>query len=463
MVSFDFAQDRLSMRVVKPSILFSSGCLAHLLTSDVSQVVVFVVRFMISPHDKNYLQPLCSQSSECFGMAVSFSPLVTIVFLRPLTAIERVKRKPIRGVAQQLIAGITKLYHTALATRFGYRDSTRLGLEVAKGLPSTLSISQLSPKHGYGGPTFSSRQRANKFSRRHRGEKTFNLLAVALYRLSQRPELDGEHQKQLRLGSDYVLGNRQLRLTKLLPQLLTALLAEVVLALGKAVPLATGKVRQSPWGGILLEKIQRNLRFQIRKDLQRPRVILFERHLDLVKEPSLVTPQPVVIAGEHLKLLSLFGVRLKSAQMSMIGPQKLCQHIRIKGIALGLAHAEPISGPIHSLGIDRIDHNSMVQKKINDPPVGLFDGSPKLYLFRLTLVEPATQFAHALGTLLCLHLCYFFALKITDPKLVKFIGPIHSHIVSLQIFLLHFCISHCNSSERKVRLISVLNRGTTFY
>src|SRR5882724_8438167 len=119
MVSFDFAQDRLCMRVVKPYVLFSSGCVAHLLTSDVTQMVVFVVRFMISPHDKNNLQPLCSQSSECFMMAVSLRSLVAIIFLRPLTAIERVKRKPVRGVAQQLIAGITKLYHTALATRFG--------------------------------------------------------------------------------------------------------------------------------------------------------------------------------------------------------------------------------------------------------------------------------------------------------------------------------------------------------
>jgi hypothetical protein len=54
--SFDKSQDRLSMRVVNPSVLFSSGCLAHLLTSEVSQMVIFVVRFMISPHDKKERQ-----------------------------------------------------------------------------------------------------------------------------------------------------------------------------------------------------------------------------------------------------------------------------------------------------------------------------------------------------------------------------------------------------------------------
>ena len=90
-------------------------------------------------------------------------------------------------------------------------------------------------------------------------------------------------------------------------------------------------------------------------------------------------PQPVVIAGEHLKLLSLLGVGLQSAQMNMIGPQKFRQYIRIKRIALGLAHAKPIPGPIQRLGIDRIDHHSMIQKKIHDPPVGLLDGCPKLY------------------------------------------------------------------------------------
>ena len=125
---------------------------------------VFIVGLMISPHDKNNLEPLRSQSSKGLRMAVPFAPLVAIVFVRPLTSIERVKRKPVRGVAQQLITGKTKLYDTALATGFGYRHSTRLGLKVTKRLPATLGITELSPKHGHGGATFSSRQRLNKLS-----------------------------------------------------------------------------------------------------------------------------------------------------------------------------------------------------------------------------------------------------------------------------------------------------------
>ena len=72
-----------------------------------------------------------------------------------------------------------------LAARFGHRDPSRFGLKVAKGFPSTLGIPQLSPKHGDDGPTFSSRQRLYQLSRRHRSEKTLDLLTVAVDRLSQ--------------------------------------------------------------------------------------------------------------------------------------------------------------------------------------------------------------------------------------------------------------------------------------
>ena len=154
-----------------------------------------------------------------------------------------------------------------------------------------------------------------------------------------------------------------------------------------------------------------------------------------------MTPQPVVISSEHLKLLGLFGVGLKSAQMNMIGSKKFRQHISIEGIALGLAHAKPISGPIQGLRVDRIDHHPMIQQKIDNPPLGLLDGRPKLYLFCLTFMEPTAKLAHALGTLLNLHLGYFVALGIADPYLVKFISPIHSQIVSLHfVFLLFHCV-----------------------
>ena len=244
------------------------------------------------------------------------------------------------------------------------------------------------------------------------------------------------------LGSDYVFGNLKLRLAKLLPQLFTALLAKTMFTLGKTVPVTTGKLRQSPWGGIVLEKIQRDLRFQIRKDFQRPRVILFERDLDLIKQPSFVPPQPVMIPGEHLKLLRLFRVRLKSTQMNMIGPKKFRQHISVKGITLRLAHAKAISGPIQRLGIDRINHHGVVQKKIDDSSRWGFSMAAQSSI--PSPLHSWSQRPNSLMpfvTLLDFHLSYFLSLGITDPYLVKFICPIHSQIVSLH-FLFSFSIMY---------------------
>src|SRR5262249_33200271 len=51
-------EDRLSMTLVKSPSLFFSCCLAHPLSSNIGQVVVFIIRFMISPHYKNNLKPL---------------------------------------------------------------------------------------------------------------------------------------------------------------------------------------------------------------------------------------------------------------------------------------------------------------------------------------------------------------------------------------------------------------------
>jgi hypothetical protein len=50
-------------------VLFFSGRLAHFLPCDVGQVVVFIIRFVVSPYDKKDLQPLRSQSSERRVMA----------------------------------------------------------------------------------------------------------------------------------------------------------------------------------------------------------------------------------------------------------------------------------------------------------------------------------------------------------------------------------------------------------
>src|SRR5713226_2913596 len=426
------------MTLVKPPAFLSR--LAHPLTGNVRQVIVFIVRFTISPHDKDNLEPLCSQSPERLMMVVSFSPLIPIVSVRPLTAVEGDKRKPVRGVAQLLVTGKTKLYDPALAARFGHRDHSRLSLKVPKRFPSPWSIPKLSPNHRYDGSTLCSRQLLNKLSCRHRGEKTFNLLVVLLCRSERSLQLIEQHLDQLRLGSDHVLGNHKLRLFKLLPQLSTTCFTEMVLKLSESVPLLVAKLREGGWGRIVLEKIYCQPRFQIGKNLQGPRIVLFEGHLKLMEEPSFLPHHALLIAAEHLKLLGLLGIRLKGSQVSVIGPDKFREHAGVKGVALRLAHSKPIPSPIHGLGIDRVKHDPVVQKKIHNPPMGFLDPSPKLAPFSSSLIKPAPQLRHPFRGLFDLHLRYLLPVLITHVELVHSVCPVHSHIVSLHFLSLLRCV-----------------------
>src|SRR4029077_9072577 len=134
-----------------------------------------------------------------------------------------------------------------------------------------------------------------------------------------------------------------------------------MVAFGKAVPAPAVKFTERVRGGIRFEKIARDLRLQIAKNLQWPRIVLFEGDLDLIEKPRFLTHEPLVIPSEHRKFLRLYRVGLKSSKMRMIGPQKLCQYIGIKGVAFRLAHTKSIPGPIQRFGIDRINHHSVFQ------------------------------------------------------------------------------------------------------
>src|SRR5438093_8389487 len=285
--------------------------LAHHLPGDVSQVVILVIRFMVSPHHENNLEPLRSQSSQRLMLAVTFSPLIAIVLLRPLRSLQRVKGKPIHGLAQMLVTGKSKLNHTAFATGLGDKDSSPLSLKVPKGVPTLWSVAQLSPNARYRGAAFSADQLLGDFSCRHSGEKTLNLLAVAVDGFNRGLQLHDQHCQKLGLGSDHMCGNRQLRFVELVPKLATAGFTEVVVALGKALPATTRKLRESLRGRIGFEKIQRDLRVQTLKDLQGNRILFFKRYPDLAEQPGFLPPQPLVIPSQHLKLLALGGIGLK--------------------------------------------------------------------------------------------------------------------------------------------------------
>ena len=128
----------------------------------------------------------------------------------------------------------------------------------------------------------------------------------------------------------------------------------------------------------MFEKIPRDLGFQIREKLQGTRVIFFERYPNLIKQPRFMTPQSMLIPSQQFKLLSLIGVGLKRSQVSVIGPEKFCQDMSVKGIALGWTHAKSVPGPIQRLGVHRIYHHPMIQKKVHNATLRLLDSRPKL-------------------------------------------------------------------------------------
>ena len=122
--------------------------------------------------------------------------------------------------------------------------------------------------------------------------------------------------------------------------------------------------------------------------------------------------------------------------MTMIGSHKLRQYVGVKGITFGLTHAKTVPGPIQRLGVHRIDHHPVVQKKIHDSSLRLLDGRPKLHSLASALIEKTTKLSQPPNALLNLFLAYLLALRIADPDLVKLIGPIDSQIISLQWLLL---------------------------
>src|SRR2546422_704142 len=417
---------------------------------------------MISPHHKNNLQPLRSQSPKGLGMVVASGPLVSIKGLGPLASVDRDKSKPVDSVAQLLVTRKTKLNDATLATRFGHRDCSRLSLKVLKGFPSIWGISQLGPKRWQQRSAFSSRQLLHKPSRRCRGEKTFDLVAVRHYLSHGGLKLIEQHFEQLRLGCQDVVGNHKLRLFQLLPQLRTARFTVMTMLLSESVPLLTAKLRERRWGRILLEKIHGYTRLQIPKNLHGARIVLLESDLELIEQPRFVAHHSLLIPSKYLKLLGLLRVWPKGSEVTMVGPKKFRQYPSIKGIALRLTHTKPVPSTIQDLRIDRVNHHPTIQKKIYNSSVGLLDRRPQLNPFSSALIEPVPHFRHPFRALLEFHFHYLCPVLITPVQLVHSVSPIYSQIVSRHFVVLLRCLFYSNSCERNVSLISVLD-GTTFH
>jgi hypothetical protein len=299
-------------------------CLAQFLSCDVGQVNVFVVGFMVSPHHKDNLKPLGAQGSQRAGVAMPFSPLLSIVMIGPFTLIKRGKSQPVSTVTHDLVTRETKLHQATFAAGLSDRHRSSLGLKVTKRFPAIGGIAQFSPQGGYDRAGFGPRQALNQGRCRHRDEKTSDPVAVTIHRVAQGSELEQKDFKQLRLSSNHMIRHRKLGWLKLLPQFLAARLAEMVLAPGKSIPLPRSKLGKSLGRGIGLEKIQRNVGFQVLKHLQHPGIVFLERHSDLIEHACFVARQTVKVSAEQFKLLGLCGVGLKRSQMDVIGAQKFC-------------------------------------------------------------------------------------------------------------------------------------------
>src|SRR5262249_52162743 len=268
-----------------------------------------------------------------------------------------------------------------------------------------------------------------------------------LYRSQRSLKLIEQRFEQLRLSSYDVVGNHKLRLFQLLPQLRTARLTPMRMLLGESIPLPTAKLRERCRGRILLEKIHCYARIQITENLYGPRKVLLQSDLELIEQPCFMAYHSLLIPGEHLKLLGLLRVRPKGSEVTMVGPKKLRQYPSIKGVALGLTHAKPVPSTIQGLGINRVNHHPMVQKKIHNSPVGLLDRSPKLHPFSPALTEPAPHPPHPSSPLLDFHLPYLSPFLTPHVQLVSSSPPTPPQIASPPFFapLPPLCASNANS------------------
>src|SRR5215831_822905 len=277
-----------------------------------------------------------------------------------------------------LVTSETKVNYPTLPAGLGDRHHSGLGLKVAKRFPATRAIAEFGPDRRHQGPAVSARQRLGNRSGQARGEKTLDLMVVALHRFDRSPQLIDQNLDQLRFGSDHMLGYLKLRWAKFLPQLLTALFAQVMLLGGKAVEFFTFQRTQMSRGWIACKKIQSQLRVQVPKGVQGPGIILFERDGELIEQASFVTPHSALIPAQHLKLLSFLRTRLQRFQVRLIGSEKLRQHIGVKRIALRATHPIAIPHSIHRLGINRINLHPVVEQKVHYPPRRLLNGRSKL-------------------------------------------------------------------------------------
>src|SRR5438105_14996499 len=105
--------------------------LTKMLFGHVCQVVLFLVRSVMSPHDKDDLGSLRAQRAQGPMVAVATAPLPAIVGTCPLAALQRAEGQPVEGIAQ---VGITRKAEAhPLLFPAALRDGHRAGVGLQVG------------------------------------------------------------------------------------------------------------------------------------------------------------------------------------------------------------------------------------------------------------------------------------------------------------------------------------------
>src|SRR2546429_7111283 len=77
----------------------------------------------------------------------------------------------------------------------------------------------------------------------------------------------------------------------------------------------------------------------------------------------------------------------------MIRAEEVGQHPGVERIILRSTLPKPIPGPVQRLGIHGIDHDAMVEQKIDHPALGPLDRRPQLDPLSAPLVQLAAPLA----------------------------------------------------------------------
>ena len=168
--------------------------------------MLFDIRHMTAPDNENNLQPFGGQGPKRFVMAMTSLTLLPVIGQSPFAPLQADKRKQVDGVTQAFVAGKAEFDHLVFTTAVGNRHRTRLRLQMPEGFPSAQDVADFRPYHRNDHSAFSRRQSPGYLSRRHGGEKTFDLITVVCHRLSDYPEFRYQDLHQAFFGPHHMAG-----------------------------------------------------------------------------------------------------------------------------------------------------------------------------------------------------------------------------------------------------------------